>query len=763
MATASPIPTFQALAAASGSPSPRQLLAHADLLGSWRLEVRRALSNRHLVTVASELASAFGFDRSALEALGIPVDLLDCFPDWRHGSRVPFRPAGTGLTIAPAGAGVPLDTIRLQLSPTPGLRFACAAPLRDALVSFDPATRFVVIVEPGADLDALARLVDRFSRGARSRVRFVPMACATVFAQDNALATRDAQGRPVLLVPRAFRAGESRAEDALDPDEAERALGLPVRRSRLHWEGGNVVHDVTSSFVGVDTLAENAARLGLVAGETMRILSAELGVPIAALGRLEQSTFDPIGHRSVSSGQASFHVDLDVALLGRFGRARRPRALVADAARGLDFVDDVLARRGRVEGHFLPARDIRRHVRAEYRRVRVGAPPASSRVRRHAREARLQRDRRARPPHRHEDGRLQAREPRLRLLQRDPWPARQAPRRLSLRLRYSTARCRRRGAHAPRRSRARGGVERRCRFGADVAAGRVALLLRIAMTDELNDPIDSAVQLHAAALDAFGAGALDRAAALAGESLALFEQESGLFHPDVANVLNCLARIEEQRADPAAAEAFGRRSVDIMRRVRQEMRGDLGDAGAGDKPGNADIDRLSVQSLTGLGDILRIRGRYDDAEPWLREAIALGETSLGTDDEDVVTAVNSLAVLFKYSGRFDDAAGLYQRALAAAERTGASDESLATLLHNIGGLEHARGDYARGEPAARRSVELRERALGPNHPTVAADVAALAAISTDSDGTTKRKRCICARSARSSACMGRTTMRSRSI
>jgi hypothetical protein len=366
MATASPIPTFQALAAASGSPPPRQLLAHADLLGSWRLEVRRALFHRHLVTVASELTSAFGFDRAALEALEIPIDLLDCFPDWQHGSRLPFRPAGTGLTIAPAGAGVPLDTIRLQLSPAPGSISHALHLLQDSLVSFDRATRFVVIVEPGADIDALACLVDRFSRGARSRVRFVPMACATVFAQDNALATRDAQGRPVLLVPRAFRAGGSRAEDALDPDEAERALGLRVRRSLIYWEGGNIVHDVASAFVGVDTLAENAARLGLGASETLSILSAELGVPVAALGRLEQSTFDPFSRRSVSSGQASFHLDLDVALLGRFGRARRPRALVADAARGLDFVDDVLASRRRVEGHFLPARDIRRHVRAEY-------------------------------------------------------------------------------------------------------------------------------------------------------------------------------------------------------------------------------------------------------------------------------------------------------------------------------------------------------------------------------------------------------------
>ena len=46
MATASPIPTFRALAAAGGPRSPRELLAHADLLDRWRLDVRRALSDR---------------------------------------------------------------------------------------------------------------------------------------------------------------------------------------------------------------------------------------------------------------------------------------------------------------------------------------------------------------------------------------------------------------------------------------------------------------------------------------------------------------------------------------------------------------------------------------------------------------------------------------------------------------------------------------------------------------------------------------------
>ena len=55
-----------------------------------------------------------------------------------------------------------------------------------------------------------------------------------------------------------------------------------------------------------------------------------------------------------------------MALLGTFGRVRRPRALVADAARGLDFLDEVLAVRRLVDGHFLPAREMRRHLRAEY-------------------------------------------------------------------------------------------------------------------------------------------------------------------------------------------------------------------------------------------------------------------------------------------------------------------------------------------------------------------------------------------------------------
>ena len=89
----------------------------------------------------------------------------------------------------------------------------------------------------------------------------------------------------------------------------------------------------------------------------------------------------------------------------------------------------------------------------------------------------------------------------------------------------------------------------------------------------------------------------------------------------------------------------------------------------------------------------------------------------------------TLAVLYKYTARFATAARLYRRALAVTTQAlGPEHPDVATIYHNLGGLEHARGRYTRGEPWARRAVTVRKRALGPDHPAVAADMAALAAI-----------------------------------
>src|SRR5262249_13810783 len=86
-------------------------------------------------------------------------------------------------------------------------------------------------------------------------------------------------------------------------------------------------------------------------------------------------------------------------------------------------------------------------------------------------------------------------------------------------------------------------------------------------------------------------------------------------------------------------------------------------------------------------------------------------------------------ILYKYMGRFDDARRLYMRALKILRKNSRPEHaSLADLYHNIGGLEHARGRYRRGEPFARCALAIRQMHPASNPERVAADMAALAAL-----------------------------------
>src|SRR5207302_1865868 len=91
----------------------------------------------------------------------------------------------------------------------------------------------------------------------------------------------------------------------------------------------------------------------------------------------------------------------------------------------------------------------------------------------------------------------------------------------------------------------------------------------------------------------------------------------------------------------------------------------------------------------------------------------------------LVSVLCGLGTVYKDAGRYDEAEALYRRALTIARPDGVA---AASLWHNLAGLDHARGQYAAGEPAARRSVALRTAAVGPQHPSVAADQAALASL-----------------------------------
>jgi tetratricopeptide (TPR) repeat protein len=131
----------------------------------------------------------------------------------------------------------------------------------------------------------------------------------------------------------------------------------------------------------------------------------------------------------------------------------------------------------------------------------------------------------------------------------------------------------------------------------------------------------------------------------------------------------------------------------------------------------------------GRGGVLRSRGEYAPAEEELLEALDLAEQRFGTWSIETAGALNALGMTYKYWGRFDEGRRVYERALAVLVRAfGEEHTDVATIHHNLGGLEHARRDFEAAEPHARKSVELRRRLLGADHVATAEDEAAWAPI-----------------------------------
>ena len=83
-------------------------------------------------------------------------------------------------------------------------------------------------------------------------------------------------------------------------------------------------------------------------------------------------------------------------------------------------------------------------------------------------------------------------------------------------------------------------------------------------------------------------------------------------------------------------------------------------------------------------------------------------------------SLNNLASLYRAQGRYADAEPLYKRSLAIREKTlGPDHPDVAVSLNNLALLYQAQGRYADAEPFYKRSLAIREKALGPDHPDVA--------------------------------------------
>lgn len=252
------------------------------------------------------------------------------------------------------------------------------------------------------------------------------------------------------------------------------------------------------------------------------------------------------------------------------------------------------------------------------------------------------------------------------------------------------------------------------------------------MTSTLNetDTVDEAVRMHEEALSLAGSGELDSARGLLDRAIALLEAAVGPEHPDVANVLNARGVVAQRQNDVELARRCFRRAWRIVQSSRP----------CGEPSGVVDADdtiaRIGVQALSNLGNLEREAGRWIRAGRTLKRAVRLARTLLGSDDLDTANAFNNLGMWCKFTGRFELGRKCYRRALTILRRHCGPGEArrspdIASIYHNLGGLEHTAGDFAAGEPFARKSVVIRRRAVGTRHPDYAADVGGLAAIVAD--------------------------------
>jgi tetratricopeptide (TPR) repeat protein len=219
-----------------------------------------------------------------------------------------------------------------------------------------------------------------------------------------------------------------------------------------------------------------------------------------------------------------------------------------------------------------------------------------------------------------------------------------------------------------------------------------------------------AVRLHERALEAMTAGGHQRADALAARALRLARECGPALL--VASVLDTRAKLARSAGRPRDAASFCRRALFWADRAAA----------------SPDAVRLRRQLSIEHAILTCELGSYDRALRMARAALAAARR-LGPRSPELVAALNAVGFCCKYSGRWAEGERCYRRALRLEEKAGnGRSDAVATLLHNLGGIEHARGGSKRAVVWARRGLALRKLLYPARHPAVAADAAALAPI-----------------------------------
>lgn len=277
----------------------------------------------------------------------------------------------------------------------------------------------------------------------------------------------------------------------------------------------------------------------------------------------------------------------------------------------------------------------------------------------------------------------------------------------------------------------------------------------------------TAAALNSLALVLEKLGDFTGAESLLRRSVGILETKLGKQHPDTATTLSNLARVLDAQgkfsgavgaapaarpaaagADPAAAIAV--RAQEAIRRGQYQEAETLHHQVLAIHEKSLGEHPTTATSISNLGNVLYLQGKYAQAEAVYRRALQMREKLLGGDHADVATSLNNLANVLQELNKDQqvgasearararlgsgisaatDVEAMYRRALAIQERAlGRAHPATANSLNNLAVLLGLRGDFSQAELLHRDALASMEKVFGEQHPDTAAILTALSLV-----------------------------------
>jgi CHAT domain-containing protein/Tfp pilus assembly protein PilF len=197
-------------------------------------------------------------------------------------------------------------------------------------------------------------------------------------------------------------------------------------------------------------------------------------------------------------------------------------------------------------------------------------------------------------------------------------------------------------------------------------------------------------------------------------------------HPELAQTLNNLGFLLEERGELAQAEPLIRQALVMRQKLYPPERFPDG------------LPELA-QSLNNLGALLVDRGELAQAEPCYRQALAMRQKLHPGGHRDVLISLNNLGFLLRDRGELAQAEPYLHQALLLCKKLYPAETypdghpHLVLCLNNVGLLLRDRGELGKAEPYYRRALAMSEKLYSKErfpdgHPNLAQSLNNLAAL-----------------------------------